>query len=97
MSDTLKYGIPRTLDAMPRFLWWDMDQAGLVVGIVVLGMLADSMMVGTVLGLAAGWSYGRTKQGKHPKFAIHAMYWHLPSEFLSFKRTPPSHYRELIG
>lgn len=97
MSDTLKYGIPRTLDDAAKFLWWDIDQALLVFTFIVLGMLVDSMMGGIITGILMGWSYGKMKSGKHKAFAIHAMYWYLPSEFMSFKRTPPSHHREFIG
>lgn len=98
MSDTtLQYGIPRTLDSPPRVLWWDADQAILVSAFVVFGMAIGSMMIGVLLGGAMGYLYGRAKSGKHPMFAIHLMYWHLPGALLGFRRTPSSDHREYVG
>lgn len=97
MSDTLRYGLPRTLDDPARLLWWDMDQALLFCAFVIFGMMASYMLAGAVFGALTSWAYGKAKAGKHKSFAIHLMYWHLPRELLSFKRTPPSHIREYVG
>jgi conjugal transfer pilus assembly protein TraL len=40
----------------------------------------------------------RTKADKHPAFAIHWLYWHLPASPLTTMRaTPPSHIRRMVG
>lgn len=97
MSDNKKYLIPQTLDDVPKFLWWDIDQALLVITFTGFGMTTGNMAAGAVVGMFCGWLYGRSKAGKHKRFAIHLLYWYLPREFLSFKRTPPSHQREYVG
>jgi len=102
MSDsTLRHGIPRTLDDPARVLWWEADQAILVSAFVVFGMVIGSFLTGAVVGTVLGWLYGKSKSGKHKAFAIHALYWHLPSSavkaILNLRRTPPSDYREFVG
>jgi conjugal transfer pilus assembly protein TraL len=40
----------------------------------------------------------RIKADKHPAFAIHWLYWHLPASPLTAMRvTPPSHIRRMVG
>lgn len=96
--DDLQYYIPRRLDDVLKLLWWEFDVAaftlvGLMAGIWV-GGLWTFVLLG--LGVLASWGFGYMKSGKHPGFTIHVYYWFLPSE-RTFKRTPPSHLRELIG
>ena len=42
-------------------------------------------------------AYRRAKSGKHPAFALHLLYWHLPAAVTGLKRTPPSWLREMAG
>jgi conjugal transfer pilus assembly protein TraL len=42
-------------------------------------------------------AYGRAKTGKHPAFALHLLYWHVPAAITGLQRTPPSHLREMVG
>ena len=38
------------------------------------------------------------KADKHPAFAVHWLYWHLPTSPLTAMRaTPPSHIRRMVG
>lgn len=90
--------IPRRLDDPPRFLWWEFDQAILFILLFGLGITSGFIGTGAVVGGSLSYFYGRLKSGKHPRFAVHLMYWYLPSDkILSLKVTPPSHYREFIG
>ena len=89
--------IPRRLNDPARMFWWDLDVALLVLGAGLAGMLAGYFVTGTVAGLALASAYGRMKSGRHPAFALHLMYWHLPAAFSGMQRTPPSHLRELVG
>ena len=90
--------IPKSLDAQERFLWWEMDQAVIAIMQIGLGVIAGSMLLGIVLGSLAAWQYGRLKAGKHPKFAVHALYWWLPSGlFVKPHATPPSDQRYFLG
>ena len=94
----LRYAIPGTLDAPPRFLWWDLDQALLYLGLVLLGIVSNFSLGGILMGAVVGWLYGKTKSGRHRAFMVHLMYWHLPSDLASnFRETPPSHQRKYLG
>ena len=96
-SDETGY-IPKSLDAPERFLWWDMDQAVLALTLIAMGVIAGSLIGGLALGTLTAWQYGRLKAGKHPKFAIHALYWWLPGGlFVKPSATPPSDKRYFIG
>jgi type IV conjugative transfer system protein TraL len=40
----------------------------------------------------------RIKADKHPAFAMHWLYWHLPtSPMTAMRATPPSHIRRMVG
>ena len=42
--------------------------------------------------------FARLKADKHPAYAIHWLYWHLPASPLTAMRaTPPSHLRRMVG
>lgn len=97
MSDETGY-IPKSLDAQERFLWWEMDQAMIAVAFMGVGVILGFFMSGVVAGALAAWQFGRFKSGKHPKFALHALYWWLPSALLvKTKATPPSSQRYFLG
>jgi conjugal transfer pilus assembly protein TraL len=90
--------IPKSLDAQERFLWWEMDQAIIALLLIGMGVVAGAMLAGIGLGSLAAWQYGRLKAGKHPKFAVHALYWWLPSGiFVKTRATPPSDQRYFLG
>jgi conjugal transfer pilus assembly protein TraL len=90
--------IPKSLDAQERFLWWEMDQAIIALMLIGMGVAAGAMLAGIALGSLAAWQYGRLKAGKHPKFAVHALYWWLPSGiFVKPRATPPSDQRYFLG
>jgi conjugal transfer pilus assembly protein TraL len=89
--------IPRRLNDAARMFWWDLDVALLVLACALVGMLAGFFVTGAVCGLLVASAYGRMKTGRHPAFALHLMYWHLPGAMSGLQRTPPSHLRELVG
>jgi len=97
MNDESKLEIPRRIDDKAKFLWWDFDQAMLVMLFIVLGITANSLGGGVFLGLLAGYAYNKARAGKHPSFAIHLLYWYLPEWVMSFKKLPPSHQVEFTG
>jgi conjugal transfer pilus assembly protein TraL len=42
--------------------------------------------------------FSRAKADKHPAYAIHWLYWHLPATpFTAMRATPPSHIRRMVG
>lgn len=89
--------IPRRLNDPMRMFWWDLDVASLFLATAVIGMMAGFFLSACALGAVIAWGYGRTKSGQHPAFALHLLYWHLPSVVMGLKRTPPSHLRVLVG
>ena len=89
--------IPRRLYDAPRMFWWDLDLALLVLAATLLGMVAGYFVTGVAAGIFAAWAYSKAKSGKHPAYALHLIYWHLPASVVQLKCTPPSHLRELIG
>ena len=90
--------IPKSLEAQERFMWWDFDQAILFLLLMGMGVISGAMLAGMVFGGLVAWQYGRLKTGKHPKFALHALYWWLPSRIVIRARaTPPSHHRYFLG
>ncbi|MBX3630303.1 MAG: type IV conjugative transfer system protein TraL [Nitrosomonas sp.] len=90
--------IPASLDTRERFLWWEIDQLVLMVMLTAIGIVADAMFFGALIGTVMAWQYGRLKAGKHPNFAIHTLYWWLPSRFfVKTRTTPPSSQRYFLG
>jgi conjugal transfer pilus assembly protein TraL len=93
--------IPRRLDDSWKIGFWDVDVAapvllGFFVGYLAGSKLAFAVCVG--IGLLASRWIARKKADKHPSFAVHWMYWHLPpTPLTTFKATPPSHLRRMIG
>lgn len=96
MNDT-SLDIPRRLNDAPRMFWWDIDVALLVLAAALAGMIAGFFVSGCVIGVLLASAYGRVRAGKHPAFALHLLYWHLPAFVTGLKRTPPSCLRELAG
>jgi conjugal transfer pilus assembly protein TraL len=75
-----------------------MDQAIIAIILIGMGVISGSMFLGMAAGVFAAWQYGRLKAGKHPKFAVHALYWWLPSGvFVKPRVTPPSSQRYFLG
>ena len=90
--------IPRTLDKQEQFLLWDIDQFIVAVLLIGIGLSLGMIIGGIVCGSAAAWQYGKLKAGKHAKFAIHSIYWWMPSRlFVKTIVTPPSHERYFLG
>jgi len=90
--------IPRTLDQLEKFLLWEIDQFIIAVMIIGVGVTSGMLLSGLVCGSVAAWQYGKLKAGKHPKFALHVLYWWLPSDvFTKTHVTPPSHLRYFLG
>ena len=89
--------IPRRLNDPPRMFWWDIDVSLLVLAAALAGMISGFFLSGCAVGALLASAYGRAKAGKHPAFALHLLYWHLPAAATGLNRTPPSHLRELVG
>jgi len=69
----------------------------LMLASALAGMISGFFVGGCILGVVLASAYGRAKAGKHPAFALHLLYWHVPAAVTGLKRTPPSHLREMAG
>lgn len=93
--------IPRRLDDHWKIGFWDFDVA---LPILFFGMIgyASGSKIGFVLCMLVGifvsrW-FSRMKADKHPAYALHWLFWHLPTTPLtSLRATPPSHIRQMVG
>jgi len=50
-----------------------------------------------VLGIVVSRWFSKKKSDKHPAFAWHWAYWHLPDALSRLKATPPSYIRRMVG
>jgi conjugal transfer pilus assembly protein TraL len=63
-----------------------------------VSLSAVLLAVCMAMGLFVSRWIARLKADKHPAFAIHWLYWHLPASPLTAMRaTPPSHIRRMVG
>lgn len=93
--------IPRRLDDQWKLGFWDLDVALPFTAGLLLGYLSGTKLSFAVC-VVAGWFtsrwIARIKADKHPAFAIHWLYWHLPTNPITAMRaTPPSHLRRMVG
>ncbi len=93
--------IPRRLDDQWKIGFWDVDVAAPVLFALFIGYMSGSK-VSFALCIATGaltsrW-IARIQADKHPAFAMHWLYWHLPvSPITAMRATPPSHIRRMVG
>lgn len=95
-QERLSLRMPRHLDDPDKFLWWDFDQALVVVGVIGFSIVVNMIAVGSILGLVAGVVLGRLKSGRSRGYLVHTAYWFLPMD-MGLKRTPPSHISRFVG
>jgi type IV conjugative transfer system protein TraL len=102
MSDFNKSYIPQNLDVAEKFLIWGYDQLAFFMLGMFIGHMISDINTGLVLGLIVSYLYTKLlKQGAHPHFWKHLMYWFLPKEMSSIggkrlKKTPPSEIRRWL-
>jgi conjugal transfer pilus assembly protein TraL len=91
----LSHFIPRRLDSQGKFLFWDLDVAGIGIAGMMTGQASGYPVMGLAIGIAAAYGFSKMKSGKHPGIASHLLYWWtgMPTP----KELPGSHLRELNG
>lgn len=93
--------IPRRLDDQWKIGFWDVDVATPILFMFFVGYLSGSKLsfaVCMAMGIFVSRWISRLKADKHPAFAIHWLYWHLPaSPMTAMRATPPSHIRRMVG
>lgn len=98
MHDRSPYYIPRRLDDQGKLLFWDIDQAIIVVAGLLIGLYSMNLWVLAISipsGVLLAGAYGRLKAGRHPGMAKHFIYWWTGQP--PMRITPHSASRELIG
>jgi len=95
-QELLSLRMPRHLDDPDKLLWWDFDQALIVIAIFGLGIVMNMLIVGVVLSVFVGSLIGKLKSGRSRGFLVHSAYWYLPMD-MGLKRTPPSDVAVFIG
>lgn len=93
--DDLSHYIPRHLDDAPKFLFWELDIAGVCLMGILVGIATGFPILGVGLGVGVAFLYSKLKAGKHPGMATHLLYW--LTGFPEPKELPRSHLRELNG
>lgn len=86
----LSHYIPRRLDDRGKFLFWEIDVVGIIVGIAT-----EYRIGGLILGILLAATYKKLKSGRHPGIAVHLSYWFAGTP--TPKSLPASHYREFNG
>lgn len=93
--------IPRRLDDQWKVGLWDVDVALPFVLCLGLGFLANGgikgVLAGAVVGVVVSRWFSKKKADRHPAFAWHWAYWHLPECLSRLKATPPSYLRRMVG
>ena len=96
MEKNLVY-IPKHLDDPPRFLFWSIDEAGVLILPIFFGLFFGFLCTGLLFGSALLVLFRKLKQGRGTTFFLSACYWYLPYCESIWRATPPSHIREYFG
>ena len=88
-----EYKIPRYIDDPGQFFFWDMDEAGIVIVILMVGMIFKFFFTGMILAVGAGMSYARLKHGKPRGFLLHFLYY---QNVMDLKGLPPAYIKEFM-
>lgn len=89
--------IPKFLDEPERFLFWTLDEALALVAPMILGVIVGHTIIGLSIGLVAMLVLRKLKSSGGSKVIKSWLYWHLPSNLIRTKGTPPSYIREYGG
>ena len=94
--------IPRRLDDQWKIGFWDVDVAAPSLFGAVHGLHVRLEVLLRAVHRRRACSpqrwIARIKADKHPAFAMHWLYWHLPTNPITAMRaTPPSHIRRMVG
>lgn len=90
-----KVPVPRTLDALPRVLFFELDYFIVFMLPFALGTRSAAWWVGVLLGLVCvkWWSRARAGGGVARGYAM--LYWAIPFDLL--QRVPASSRRHFVG
>lgn len=96
MSDIQVYYIPKNLDEPPRWLFWSMDEAIILLCPIGMGIILGFTFWGFLLGVGAFLGWKRIKGNDQANLIIYMIYWYFPSVLIKLKYTPPSYNRMFL-
>jgi conjugal transfer pilus assembly protein TraL len=89
--------IPGSLDDPEKLAFWTIDEFVVLIGMFMIGILLGRFVPGILAGFAGVFVLKKLKRGESLNVLRFALYWIAPSGIFAFKRTLPSHKRELAG
>jgi conjugal transfer pilus assembly protein TraL len=89
------YMIPKHLDEPERWMFWTVDEALVMLGPTIGGMLSGYLLVGAGVGIGGFLFLRRVKGNGQANLGLYALYWFFPNVF-RFKATPPSSVRRYV-
>ena len=96
-DDQAKYYIPKTLDAPKRWLIFTMDELGVIIAPLMIGVLFDQMFLGMVFGIIGYFVWRKYKGLNKGNMMTYMRYWYLPNYLNRYKVTAKSHNRVYLG
>jgi type IV conjugative transfer system protein TraL len=94
-----RFLVLKTLDNMPRFIFWPIDEFIILIIAFFLGLCMSSLLI-MLSGLIPWFYYKKLKKKNKQGSFIHKMYWNLPTKPFKklrlMKNVPESHLRDLV-
>lgn len=87
--------VPRHLDDLPQFLWWEADEMAILFLCFIFGLIAGYLTTAIIIGVVCAYIVGKSKQGKATGYVVHWAYW-LGVPNFQLKYSPPGTVRELV-
>ncbi|MBY0247410.1 MAG: type IV conjugative transfer system protein TraL [Nitrospirae bacterium] len=87
--------IPRYLDNLPQFLWWEADEMAIIFVAFIVGILSKQLTLFMGVALVCAYLVGKSKMGKSEGFILHWAYWYGVPTF-RLKYAPDGPVRELV-
>lgn len=89
--------IPQYLDEPERFFIFTPDELIAVAAPLAVATVVLNFAVGLVVAVLAFVALRKLKQGGGLHRLLWRLYWHIPTDVLRMRGSPPSHLRELAG
>lgn len=99
MNIDSSFKVIKTLDNMPRVLFWTVDEFSVLIVPCIIGIAIGSFFLG-IAGIPMKYFYSKYKK-QFPKGSLmHRAYWSFPKIVFKnagvLRKTPGSHQRELL-
>ena len=66
--------IPKYLNASPHILWWEIDEALIILFFLIGGVMSDHIILMLILGAAVSFIYTKIKNHKQDGYFSHLFY-----------------------